>query len=162
MSLFPQAPPDLTPPKTPAIATGDHEDFFFSKEPALANPMVVESKEPLSMALSDPHSPIWGSGVYNQPKARASSPPPASILRHEKSQGGIMEPSRLLGRFEKDTNQPREHSYDRAFRTAEWTVQPAEQGNGGLRNAVRAASEAGTLKDILWVRNPAQLKLPGS
>lgn len=62
-----------------------------------------------------------------------------------------MDPTRLLGRSGTDAKQPSEHSHERAFRTAEWAVQPAEQGNGGLRNAVRAASEAGTLKDILWV-----------
>lgn len=120
--------------------------------------MITESKESLSLALSDPHSPLWGSGAYNQPKPRAASPPPASILKHGKSKEGIMEPTRLLGRSGTDEKQPREHSHDRAFRTAEWTVQPAEQGNGGLRNAVRAASEAGTLKDILWVCSSGPIK----
>lgn len=69
-----------------------------------------------------------------------------------------MEPTRLLGSSGIDAKQPREHCHDRAFRTADWTVQPAEQGNGGLRNAARAASEAGTLKDFLWVCNPAPSK----
>lgn len=38
-----------------------------------------------------------------------------------------------------------------SFSSATWTVERAEQGNGGLRNAVRSASDAGYLEDQIWV-----------
>jgi trehalose 6-phosphate synthase/phosphatase len=45
----------------------------------------------------------------------------------------------------------RDGSHDRVFANAEWTVEPAEQGNGGLRNAVRAAEASGSLHEKTWV-----------
>jgi trehalose-phosphatase len=33
----------------------------------------------------------------------------------------------------------------------QWTVEPAEQGNGGLANAVRAAQRTGTVDDVIWL-----------
>jgi trehalose 6-phosphate synthase complex regulatory subunit len=46
------------------------------------------------------------------------------------------------------------HSSDfhsKVLADAEWTVEPAGKGNGGLRNAVRAAHENGSLQDRTWV-----------
>ena len=44
----------------------------------------------------------------------------------------------------------RQESHERALQNADWSVQPAEQGNGGLRNAVNAASRSGALKEKIW------------
>lgn len=38
-----------------------------------------------------------------------------------------------------------------SFSRAEWTVETAEQGNGGLRNAVRSARDAEYLEEMMWV-----------
>ena len=38
-----------------------------------------------------------------------------------------------------------------SFSSADWTIERAEQGNGGLRNAVQAAAEAGLLGDRRFV-----------
>lgn len=38
-----------------------------------------------------------------------------------------------------------------SFSKAEWTVRTAEQGNGGLRNAVRSAIDTGYLEGMVWV-----------
>jgi trehalose-6-phosphate synthase len=54
---------------------------------------------------------------------------------------GVRQPQ-LLGRSD---------SHDRVFANADWTVVPADQGNGGLRNAVNASVKAGKLHDKIWV-----------
>lgn len=45
----------------------------------------------------------------------------------------------------------RSDSHDRVFAHADWTVVPADQGNGGLRNAVSASVRNGKLHDKIWV-----------
>jgi trehalose 6-phosphate synthase/phosphatase len=45
----------------------------------------------------------------------------------------------------------RSDSHDRVFANADWSVVPADQGNGGLRNAVNAAIRARKLHDKIWV-----------
>lgn len=146
MSLFPHGLGGPTAPPTPAIST-ENEEFFLSNKPSSINPKIPQPHDPHSISLSDPHSPVWGLGLFNQPKSRAESPPPSSILRHTKQRGSSIR-ARRLGSI----SESREHSHERALRSARWSVQPAEQGNGGLRNAVKAASETGILKEKIWVR----------
>jgi trehalose-6-phosphate synthase len=102
-----------------------------------------------NLAPNDPHSPAWGSGrLFNQPRSRASSPPPAALTEHIK----VADKALQLGRA--GVRQPqlagRSDSHDRVFAHAGWTVVPAEQGNGGLRNAV-SASNRQTRDDKIWV-----------
>ncbi|RFU31239.1 hypothetical protein B7463_g5122, partial [Scytalidium lignicola] len=146
-SLFPQR--DLTPPHTPTADT-DHEEFFAQNEnPDLSGYFPKQEGPRSTIAPSDPHSPKWGLGrFFTQPKSRASSPPPADILKHNKT----IEKANALGRA--GVRQPqlgRSESHDRVFALAEWEVVPADQGNGGLRNAVQAAGRNGNLEDKIWV-----------
>lgn len=63
-----------------------------------------------------------------------------------------MEKAATLGR--QGIRQPllgRSDSHDRIFAHADWTVVPADQGNGGLRNAVQAAVRNDKLHDKIWV-----------
>ncbi|KAL9121850.1 MAG: hypothetical protein Q9187_001597 [Circinaria calcarea] len=145
LSLFTQGPAGPTAPPTPAIST-ENEEFFLSNKPSSINSKVAQPNDPHSIYLSDPHSPVWGLGLFNQPKSRAKSPPPSSILRHTKQQGSTTRVRRFGS-----ISESREHSHERALRSARWSVRPAEQGNGGLHNAVKAASEAGNLKEKIWV-----------
>jgi trehalose-6-phosphate synthase len=148
-SLFPG--PTITPPDTPTTEA-EHEEFFARKEnDELRGVHLPLQDGPRSvLAPSDPHSPAWGSGkLFTQPRSRASSPPPADILKHNKlvdkavalGRAGIRQPQ-MLGRSD---------SHDRVFAHADWTVVPADQGNGGLRNAVSAAVRGGKLHDKIWV-----------
>lgn len=148
-SLFAQK--DITPPDTPT-ADLDHDEFFAQD----INPELHVAHYPKQqghnsvLAPSDPHSPAWGSGrLFNQPRSRANSPPPADILRHNK----LVDKAAALGRA--GIRQPqlggRSESHDRVFAHADWTVVPADQGNGGLRNAVQAAVRNGKLHDKIWV-----------
>ncbi|KAG0651196.1 alpha-trehalose-phosphate synthase [Hyphodiscus hymeniophilus] len=74
---------------------------------------------------------------------------PADILKHNK----VAEKAAALGRA--GVRQPqlggRSDSHDRVFAHADWTVVPADQGNGGLRNAVNAAVRCQNLHDKIWV-----------
>lgn len=123
----------------------DAEDFFLSRE--IPN---VSSKTPSLAALqlgtpNELHSPGWGRQTsYFQPKLRAESPPPESILEQAK-------PRERFTRGRTLSDPSRGDSHDRALKSAPWSIQPAEQGNGGIRNAVNAATRAGKLKDRLWV-----------
>ena len=45
----------------------------------------------------------------------------------------------------------RDHHRNSAFSEAVWKVESSERGNGGLRNAVKAASELGSLREKTWV-----------
>lgn len=141
-SLF--APRDLTPPQTPIA--DDHADFFAQSDSS----HFPKQDDPRSIiAPSDPHSPAWGMGRLTQPRSRASSPPSADILKHNK----VAEKAAALGRA--GIRQPqlggRSDSHDRVFAHADWTVVPADQGNGGLRNAVQASVRNGKLQDKIWV-----------
>ena len=148
-SLFAQK--DITPPDTPTADV--HHDEFFAQD---INPDLHVAHYPKQegrnsvLAPSDPHSPAWGSGrLFTQPQSRANSPPPADILRHNK----LVDKAAALGRA--GIRQPqlggRSESHDRVFAHADWTVVPADQGNGGLRNAVQAAVRNGKLQDKIWV-----------
>lgn len=44
-----------------------------------------------------------------------------------------------------------DHGRTESFSRAEWTIETSEQGNGGLRNAVRSATDQGQLENKLWV-----------
>ena len=133
------------------MAEVDYEEFFAQTDNSDLRVHFPKQEGPHStIAPSDPHSPAWGSGrLFTQPRSRASSPPPADILKHNKTaekaaalgRAGIRQPQ-LLGRSD---------SHDRVFAHAEWTVVPADQGNGGLRNAVQAAVRNGQLHDKIWV-----------
>ncbi|KAK2628299.1 hypothetical protein QTJ16_002945 [Diplocarpon rosae] len=147
-SLFAQQR-HLTPPQTP-IADADDDGFFAPNENAELRGHFPKQDNPRALiSPSDPHSPAWGSGrLFNQPRSRASSPPPADILKHNKT----VQKAQILGRA--GVRQPqlsRSDSHDRVFAHADWTVVPADQGNGGLRNAVQAAVRNGKLHDKTWV-----------
>ncbi|KZF26903.1 glycosyltransferase family 20 protein [Xylona heveae TC161] len=134
-----------TPPATPGI-DGDHQEFF-SKPPALP-PAIKKELRSGSIATSESHSPRWNVTQFNQPRSRASSPPPASILKHAK----IVEKARTDAlRRRRSVARASVSSHDQLIQTADWTVVPAEGGNGGLKNAIRAASKAGKLDDKTWV-----------
>lgn len=147
LSLFAKSFTNSPAAGTPA-ARDEHNGLFLPKD--ILKSDSLNSKDPHSLALSDPHSPTWGSGFFNQPKSQATAPPPASILRHTRHRLSIRESS-FLKKPTISARTSRETSHDRAFHSAEWSVQPAEQGNGGLRNAVQAASAAGSLKEKTWV-----------
>ncbi|KUI66800.1 hypothetical protein VM1G_02295 [Cytospora mali] len=155
-SLFPVPPADITPPETPIDDKPVAVDDIFTNEDGLRihYPSTIKENEPLdpSKAIPGPGyqgSPVWG-GRRDQPKSRAKTPPPSSILEHNKqlkakaqelSRQGVVQPRALS----------RSDSHDRVFANADWKVVHADQGNGGLRHAAEAAAREGKLEDYTWV-----------
>lgn len=128
-----------------------HSDALFAREENAKLRSHFPKQDPAGslFAPSDPHSPAWGAGAtFTQPRSRAGSPPPADILKHNQT----LEKAKLLGRAGlRQPRIPRSNSHDQVFAHAEWTVVPADQGNGGLRNAVQAAVRNGMQHDKTWV-----------
>lgn len=143
-----------------AAAAADEVISFFSKSdrpecperpglkrgPSVLQDILLAS----AIAPNEPHSPAWGQTEYFvQPQLRSADyVPPASVLQRD-----LAESWRQLNGSPKTSNHKdsQSSSYERAMKTAEWSVQPAEQGNGGLRNAVYAAHQKGDFEPFTWV-----------
>lgn len=144
-------------------ATTDHERIFTSditkaeQEPS-SYPFPAVPDDANLLTESEAHSPAWGATTaLNQPKARPPISPSPSILKHQEPTVSVLEPIREKTplKIEPFRSHPPDKAEDRSRKTsfskAEWTVETAEQGNGGLRNAVRSATDAGQLEDKMWV-----------
>lgn len=102
--------------------------------------------------MTDPHAPEWGSGDnFKQPRSRALSPPPASILKHAKGYAKHAQAAGTKGAKSKSNVGNADPRGDDIFAGVPWTVEQADQSNGGLQKAVTAACKAGRLKEKIWV-----------
>ncbi|KAI0409724.1 family 20 glycosyltransferase [Xylaria palmicola] len=142
-SLFKPHPAN-TPPLTPTEDETAIDDELFLN----GDGMPMDASDSAEFRVpADKESPSWGGRAF-QPTTRANSPPPASILEHERT----LEKAKELGR--QGICQPRmsrSDSHDRVFANANWRIVNADQGNGGLRNAAEAAAREGFDGDITWV-----------
>ena len=130
-------------PKTP-LRMLEHEDFFTPGLPSAATHF-PKPGDPRGLVRSDAHVPEWGaSGLFNQPQLR-TNPAPDTILEYAKAQerAQAMKERMRSPQVARLTADPRW--------SAEYTVVPAVQGNGGLTNAIRAAVKNNAIKDILTV-----------
>ena len=57
----------------------------------------------------------------------------------------------MQGEKSKGRTELSDRNGDDVFAGAQWTVEQADQSNGGLQKAVSAARKAGTLKETTWV-----------
>ncbi|CCU74482.1 trehalose-6-phosphate synthase [Blumeria hordei DH14] len=138
---------DPTPPQSPTVVKNHDDDKFFARSD---NPELRgQVSSSVKLTPNNPNSRAWGAGtVFNQPKSRASSPPPANILRHNRT----LRKAKSFGRpSNRHPHLGRHENQDILFASAGWVVVPADQGNGGLRNAVQAAVRDGKLADKMWV-----------
>ncbi|CAL5868524.1 uncharacterized protein PFLUO_LOCUS2750 [Penicillium psychrofluorescens] len=161
-SLFgkinPSAPPGLTPG-----ATTDHERIFTAslhqaekESSGYPFPEVIAEETP-QLTESEGHSPAWGATTsLTQPKPQTMVSPSPSILKHQDQIVPLREPVSLrtpgaepapYQALKNSDNRGRKESFSKV----EWTVETAEQGNGGLRNAVRSATDNGCIDDMMWV-----------
>jgi len=131
---------------TPAIST-EHEQFFLSHKPSSSqsHSSSLPKHEP-AITPSETHTPLWGQGLFVQPKSRAEDLPPVSILKY------TADNDRNTRKRVSSIHDIRQESHERALKTADWSVQPGDQGNAGIRNAINAASRTGSLKEKTWVR----------
>lgn len=123
----------------------EHEDFFTPGQPSAATHF-PKPADPRGLVRSDAHVPEWGAGgLFNQPLARTEPAPPDTILEYAKAQERVQAlkegtKGSQVGRLTAD---PRW--------SAEYTVVPAVQGNGGLSNAIRAAVDNRRIDNVLTV-----------
>jgi trehalose 6-phosphate synthase complex regulatory subunit len=111
----------------------------------------AKSFDPRSLVRSDRHGPEWGPGLYfNHPPSRAQDLPPSRLL--------AAPPYPIL---ENPKKKPQSHSrnpgnrniatsQDRRVWGSDWTVQPADQGNAGLFNAIKAAIRDKNVEDDIF------------
>lgn len=144
-SLLKRAPPSNPQlPKTP-MRMVEHEDFFTPAQPSAATHF-PKPADPRSLVRSDAHVPEWGaSGLFfNQPMSMAEPAPPDTILEYAKAQERAQaQKERMKSAHDKPATDPRW--------TADYSIVPAVQGNGGLTNAVRAAQDKNGINDVIWV-----------
>ncbi|KAJ5338026.1 Trehalose-phosphatase [Penicillium brevicompactum] len=160
-SLFGQAKPGKTPGLTPG-ATTDHERIFASnvaqaEQDKSGYPFPASVEDNRLLTESEGHSPAWGATTsLNQPKPQATLSPDPSILKHldphpakesVPQRAPPAQPAATYTGLRKASVANRKVSFSKA----EWSIETAEQGNGGLRNAVRSATDAGVLEEMMWV-----------
>ncbi|KAI0877594.1 family 20 glycosyltransferase [Hypoxylon argillaceum] len=142
-SLFTPNPAN-TPPLTPTEDKSPIDDHLFLNEDSLP---VHTSNDAEFRGPADKQSPSWGGRTF-RPSSRANSPPPASILEHDKTLQKAKELARQ-GIFQPRAS--RSDSHDRVFANANWRIVNTDQGNGGLRNAAEAAARDGYDGEFTWV-----------
>lgn len=144
-----------TPPRTPNV--DDVNELFAQtgldqKQHPAATPGLGKKR----LMRSDVHLPDWGKqAIFNQPKSRAAPLPSGSILDFARAYDELQRQRKHARQSPKSRAQSRSQSRagspgDRSFNNKTWTVEPAVQGNGGLTNAAREASEKGDF-DITFV-----------
>ena len=138
-----------TPPPTPPAELAGQQ-FFLKPAPKQSSSNATPGG---AVGLAVPTRPNIARQL-TQPTSRAGSPPPVSILKARP--GGRNEPDiQAVSGTPRPQYQSKRRSsvkdQSEIFSKAEWTVEPAESGNGGLRNAVNAAMEAKSLEEVTWV-----------
>ncbi|KAI2792681.1 Alpha,alpha-trehalose-phosphate synthase [Penicillium oxalicum] len=126
---------------TPGATTVD-EKIFKAYASSLAEEIPI-ADDPKGPYPSEPRAIPWGhSHKFNQPRSKATVHPDPSILYHRSSvkdrTGGFLGGTTDLP----VTVEAGSDSSRHCFSAVDWAVKAAEQGHGGLQNAVHAAEEA--------------------
>jgi hypothetical protein len=163
VSLFAKRENDTAKKGLTPGATTEHERIFTTTQLPKSdkqehNPFESTLQQLHDLAQSEAHTPAWGStSTFNQPRPQNIALPSPSILKHEEPV--LLQPAKYgdkpgMGieamKAQEQLMLSGQHR-SISFSRADWTIEPAEQGNGGLRNAIRSASDSGTLQDVMWV-----------
>jgi trehalose 6-phosphate synthase complex regulatory subunit len=100
-----------------------------------------EAIQPPVLCDPEPLSPI-----YVQTSSQATTPPLSHIVKYS----GICDRMHAYGDRRRGSRCSNDF-HRGSLANTEWTIEPANKGNGGLRNAVRAAHDNGSLQDRTWV-----------
>ncbi|KAJ5709333.1 glycosyltransferase family 20-domain-containing protein [Penicillium malachiteum] len=139
---------------TPGATTED-EKIFKAYVSNFAGEIPI-AEAPKGPGPNEPRAVPWGqSRKFNQPRSKATTHPQPSILSRPSSRQESKESAFLAGGGVSLPPAPTELGSPRALLSAEdWVVKAAEQGHGGLQNAIHAAEAAGILEDKMWVGTP--------
>ena len=130
-------------------ATTEHEKIFKAYASQSAGEIPI-ADDPNGPGPNEPRAVPWGqSRKFNQPRSKATLHPEPSILSRpssrQESKEGLLDGT--SGRVSSTTQ-----GSPRALLSAvDWVVKAAEQGHGGLQNAIHAAEDAGVLENKMWV-----------
>ncbi|KAE8149368.1 glycosyltransferase family 20-domain-containing protein [Aspergillus avenaceus] len=135
---------------TPGATTEDER--IFKSYVSRAAGEISFADDPNGPGPSEPRVISWGqSRKFNQPRSKATGPPDLSILSRPNPAEELDQPLYVDGALETPDSEE-DHGSPRALLSDHsWVVKAAEQGNGGLRNAVHAAEKTGILSDKMWV-----------
>ncbi|KAJ5095819.1 hypothetical protein NUU61_005175 [Penicillium alfredii] len=130
---------------TPGATTEDEK--IFKAYASRSAGEIQSADDPNGPGPSEPRAVCWGqSRKFNQPQSKATTHPEPSILSRPNSQQDLTRegsPSR--------PDAESQGSPSALLSAVDWVVKAAEQGHGGLQNAIYAAEEAGMLADKMWV-----------
>ena len=114
----------MTPPKTPpAPAVRDDGNFFFEPH---SNDTITEEEDGHETDATD-----------------------ASVT--SRSNSTATPPTSMSNRNTRRTSRRRSSAESGLLKNASWFIEPYDQGNGGLKNAVSAALDAGVIENRTWV-----------
>ncbi|KAJ5103270.1 alpha-trehalose phosphate synthase subunit [Penicillium argentinense] len=133
---------------TPGATTEDEKIFKAYASQSAGE--IPTADDPAGPGPNEPRAVPWGqSRKFNQPRSKATLHPEPSILSRPSSCQESRD-SFLVGApgqiASSQPGSPRATACD-----DDWAVKAAEQGHGGLQNAIHAAEEAGVLQNKLWV-----------
>ncbi|KAJ5174954.1 alpha-trehalose phosphate synthase subunit [Penicillium canariense] len=133
---------------TPGATTEDEKIFkAYASQSAGEIPIADDPNGP---GPSEPRAVPWGhSHKFNQPQSKAATHPEPSILSRPASRQGSRDTFMDGAPIWPTTD--RQGSPRALLSAVDWTVKAAEQGHGGLQNAIHAAEEAGVLLNKMWV-----------
>lgn len=133
---------------TPGATTED-EKIFKAYASQFAGEIPV-ADDPNGPGPSEPRAISWGrSNKFNQPRSKATTHPEPSILNRSISRPDWSDSSLDAASDRLVTDQA--DSPRALLSVVDWAIKAAEQGHGGLQNAIHAAEEAGTLQSKMWV-----------
>jgi len=137
-------------PPTPG-ATTEEETVFTGYTLRVTDEVPIRNEYPSFFGPSEPREFPWGcSRTSNQPRSEATSTPTPSILRSPGLQKAPRKNMSLDG--SQDLMGAEGPSSPRVLlSTVDWSVKAAEQGHGGLRNAIFAAERFELLENRMWV-----------
>lgn len=130
-------------------ATTDDEKIFKGYDSQSAGE-ILTADDPIGPGPNEPRAVPWGhSRKFNQPRSKATFSPQPSILSrpcsHQESRDSFLDGAPGI------MSKPPFGSPRALLADDDWAVKAAEQGHGGLQNAIHAAEEAGILQDKMWV-----------
>lgn len=137
---------------SPSITSGTEHDTIFKPYASQSAAELPLADDPKGPRPNDPRLISWGhSRKFNQPRAKAAFLPDPSIVRRLDEEVETDSQLFLDGALDKPDSEEEQESPRALLSDVDWVVKAAEQGNGGLRNGIHAAVEAGLLKDRVWV-----------
>lgn len=118
----------------------------------------VKPHDPRTLVRSDGLGADWAPRFTNYPTSRAQELPPSRLLGYnamDAQRRGAATPrttKKSVSKARRSKTRSASGNSEISTFGSKWTIEPADQGNGGLSNAVKAAQRDGDVEDdIFWI-----------